>query len=138
MDNANYIRKLAPIPLTNKRKRKLLIALLIGIVSLTAILSLRATAIPFRAVDTSAYWAQRGFEQVSETLKYSNLIRRARLDFMVAPVGRRDQLRLWFIYRRGGELHVLFRFASSSGTAIVYVFDARDHKPLWKTEVGYD
>lgn len=111
----------------------------IGVVALAGLIYIRLTIVPFRRFDVGSFTITKGFDRIEANQLTERFINRAKWDFFISPIaGRRDKLRFWQAYRQGDEEHLLFRPATSSGTAIVYAFTLHDEKPIWKTEVPVD
>lgn len=100
-------------------------------------LYLWATIVPYRTYDTREFLEQKGFEEVPSDAEIRRMIFRAQLDYMISPTPTgRDKLLFVRAKQDSNVLYLFFKPLRWSNTAVVYAYDARSRKTLWKTEVG--
>jgi hypothetical protein len=108
-----------------KPKQRILVRVLIAaaIIPILALIYLRLAAVPFVGVhpgEFSPVWQRTGYPRVEPDANIKCMIRRARLDFLVAPIeGLRGRIIFEEARVDGNDVYLLFG-ANSSDTVVVY------------------
>jgi hypothetical protein len=112
--------------------------MLLGIGTAVAI-CLWAAFVPYRNYGTKAFLEQQGFETIPTNPKIRRLITWAKLNFLIypSPTGR-DTLIFVRAKENSEVLYLFFKPAHLSNTAVVYAYDSKTRKSIWRTEVGTD
>lgn len=109
------------------------------LVAVIAVAAFAWVAVPYRSSDTKAFLEQTGFTTVSTDSQIERMVNWAKLDFLLnpGPTGR-DTLIFVRAKEDGHLLYLFFKPTHLSNTAVVYAYDAKTRRSLWKTEVGTD
>jgi hypothetical protein len=95
--------------------------------------------VPYRSHDTRAFLEQQGFSTISADPQIEKMVKWAKADFLLHPgLTGRDSLIFVRAKENGRLLYLFFKPAHSSNTAVVYAYDAKTRRSLWKTEIGTD
>jgi hypothetical protein len=124
------------------RRKRILAAAVIAIVVLAIPwICLRVSAIPFRGVvpgESSPLWQRSGYLKVEPDRKIFCMIRRAKLDFLVAPIeGLRGNIVFEEVRQNGNDIYLLFG-ASSSDAVVVYHGTKDTCRLDWKILLALD
>ena len=99
-----------------------------------------ATTVPYRDIDTVEYFAQRGLVSIEHEPSFAPLIRRAQVDYWIAPTPFPGRCTLMYAGagRRADELHLVFWAPVASKNRVIYVFSEHTRRPEWKTQIDID